>query len=304
MSCGAPSRVARRSWRLASSRSPSHSSIRPRWKRTVPARGNRLVSGPMREKARSGCSLSKRPIASATRASASLGASLTAAENSRRAETGQFDALKCHAVEQLGARIGPPRHPPERRELLRCFHGLNLARAAKAGNEVGGAVPRKSRSPARTANAISAPSNASRATPRRHPRVSPLQNRAGQDERARSRSGDRGLQLLETLERAVGPGGDHLHHLGLQGPTRRRTPPAPPRGRRASACRPRGEDGAAWDSCGLRGRRGSAGGFPSGGRLGSSSPPKSAAPPATGRGRERDGDDQDHWGAVGHQAPR
>src|SRR5439155_880636 len=78
--------TARRSWARAGSTWSSHRSIRPRWKRTVAACGNRLASGPSRPKASAGRAFVKRPTAAATRACGSSGAVAAAASNRFSAE--------------------------------------------------------------------------------------------------------------------------------------------------------------------------------------------------------------------------
>ena len=82
-----PSRPHLRSCLLAPSASPIHTSSSPRWKRTVWARGKRRVSGPRRENATAGSSLSKRETAAAVSVSGSSGASLAASSNIRLAPT-------------------------------------------------------------------------------------------------------------------------------------------------------------------------------------------------------------------------
>ena len=111
-------------------------------------------------------------------------------------------------------------------------------------------------------------------------------------------------ELLEALQRPVGPGRDRLARLGLEGPA-------------AGELRPCAREVAV---------RVLAGRAPEPRRLGIRPHPEvdqdrrvslrtrrlglvvaaeqRGAACHAGRGRERDGDDQDHSGAVGHRAPR
>ena len=91
---------------LASVKSAIQIARSPRWKRTVCERGKRCVSGPRRENARAGRSLSKRPTAAATWASGSFRRQRRRGRELPLRGDGPLQPLQRDAVGELRADVG------------------------------------------------------------------------------------------------------------------------------------------------------------------------------------------------------
>ena len=198
---------------------PVQSSSRPRWKRTVGASGKRRASGPRRENAADGSSLSKRPTAAATRlrvVRGERGRLVVGAPGRQR----PAEPLERHAVLELLGRtpVGRPRRRARRAGGRRAGDAIRSGKGCDGTNT---GRPRGvfgwSRSSARTAESVSGSSrSASRHCSSR------LRPRAGPEEREPEVEPD------ERAPRVLGREPAQRRDRALAASARARARPAPP----------------------------------------------------------------------------